>query len=516
MAQGRRSKRSVPMASPSSPEPDPDRRSLRIAYACIRYHPAPGGAETHVRALAQLMAAKGHEVTVHTSDLYTEVPLVRLKVEHYQRPQPQGPSENGTGSSDEVDDLHREAVLKNEEWDGAVRVRRYRASTLSGELHYPIMSGMVTALLKETVDVVHVHSYGYFQTLAGALKRRLQRGRRRDHDGQSGQDGKQGQGGKGSKGSKGGNLPILVFTPHFHPPWSMWGGSQRRAIRERIFDPVLGRWSVNCVDGLVGVSAHELELLQQWVGFDGNRSVVIPNGIHLDHWEPQPSGKPFLEAFGPALWGRSDGAEEQPVDEAEEDEGREEAKGAGKPGPLVLYAGRLASNKGLSYLLQTMPGLTASEPDLRLALVGADTGEGERLSQQARELGVSDKVLITGHLDDVLYRSAFGAADIFVLPSEYEAFGIVLLEAGIMGLPCVGTRVGGVPEVIVEGQTGLIVEYADVKGLGSALSRLLDDPRLRRDMGVTARSRVMKQFGWQSVVERVEALYLRLLDGQAP
>ena len=455
------------MTTPASSEPRPEPPSLSIAYACIRYHPAPGGAETHVRALAQLMAARGHRVTVHTSDLYTEVPLVRLSQEHCQ---PQGPT-SGDSENGSSDPPHRREMTKEEEWDGKVRVRRYRASTMSGELHYPSMPGMVRALLREPMDVLHVHSYGYFQTLAGALKRRL-------HDGSS---------------DRGGNRPVLVFTPHFHPPWSMWGGDQRRAIRERIFDPLLGRWSVNAVDALVGVSAHELELLQEWVGFDESRSVVIPNGIHLGDWQPPPSGEPFLSAFAPLLWGTSE-----------------------KQGPLVLYAGRLASNKGLTYLLRALPALLKQEPDLRLALVGADTGEGEGLLQLARELGVDDRITFTGHLDDALYRSAFGAADIFVLPSEYEAFGIVLLEAGVMELPCVGTRVGGVPEVIVEGETGLIAEYADVRGLEEALGRLLADPDLCRSMGETARQRVVAEFSWESVVDRVEALYRRLLAGVPP
>ena len=475
------------MPDPASLEPEVDKPRLRVAYACIRYHPAPGGAETHVRALARLMAAKGHRVTVHTSDLYTEVPLVRLKAGHYGDAEEQARPDSGT---------RRREVIKEQEWDGPVRVRRYRASTLAGELHYPSMPGMVRALLSEPMDVLHVHSYGYFQTLAGALKRRLQDGR------SSGNDRRCGMGGKDGKGKQGGNCPVLVFTPHFHPPWSMWGGEQRRAIRERIFDPLLGRWSVNAVDGLVGVSAHELELLQKWVGFDEQRSVVIPNGIHLDHWDPPPSGEPFIQRFGAKLWGQPDRSGQSGQ--------------SGKRGPLLLYAGRLASNKGLAYLLRALPGLLVREPDLRLALVGADTGEGERLRRLARELGVADKVVLTGHLDDELYRSAFGAADIFVLPSEYEAFGIVLLEAGVMGLPSVGTRVGGVPEVIVEGRTGLIVGYADVQGLEAALARLLADPQLRARMGEVARARVLERFGWRSVVDQVEALYLRLLAGEAP
>ncbi len=426
--------------------------SVNIAYPCIRYHPAPGGAETHVRALARGMASRGHQVTVYTSDLYTEVPLRRLPREMC-RPR--------SRITRDPDSEHRRAGFK-EEWDGPVRVKRFRAFTMAGELHYPMMPGMVWALLKDDIDVVHVHSYGYFQTLAGALKRRL-----RDCRYHSGR-----------------RKTILIFTPHFHPPWSMWGGEQRRAIRERLFDPLPGRWTAGVADAIIGVSAHELELMREWVGFDRSRSTVIPNGIHIDQWQPAPSGEPFISAFGPGLWGDDS-----------------------KRGPLLLYTGRLASNKGLTYLLEAMPALLADHPDLRLALVGADTGEGRELEELARRLEVDDRVLFTGHLDDSLYRSAFGAADIFVLPSEYEAFGIVLLEAGIMGLPCVGTRVGGVPEVIVEGETGLIVDYADVEGLARALGRLLADPNKRKSMGEVARRRVIDQYGWDNVIKEVELLY---------
>lgn len=417
--------------------------SLNIAYGCIRYHPAPGGAETHVRALAQGMAGRGHQVTVYTSDLYTEVPFTKLKGEHYSA---------------------GHLPPSGAERDGQVKVKRFRTSSLKGEVHYPLMPAMAKALLKAPVDVVHVHSYGYFQTLAGSLKRKLQ-----PH-------------------SKEGGGPVLVFTPHYHPPWSMWGGQQRRAIREWIFDPLLGRWTVGAVDALIGVSQHELDQLEHYVGYDKARAHVIPNGIHLDLWQEPPEGKAFLAEHGQQLW----------------------ASGK-KEGPLLLYTGRLASNKGLEPLLRSLAQLVHEHPRLRLAMVGADTGEQQRLEVLARELDIAQKVLFTGHLTDELFIDVFGAADIFVLPSEYEAFGIVLLEAGAAGLPCVGTRVGGVPEVIEEGQTGEIVEYDDVAALTKALERLLGDPQRREMMGERARKRVFERFGWDSIVKRTESLYLDLL-----
>ncbi|MEC8948654.1 MAG: glycosyltransferase, partial [Candidatus Thermoplasmatota archaeon] len=115
-----------------------------------------------------------------------------------------------------------------------------------------------------------------------------------------------------------------------------------------------------------------------------------------------------------------------------------------------------------------------------------------------------------GHLSDELYRSAFAVAKVLALPSEYEAFGIVLLEAAAAGLPAVATRVGGVPEAIIEGETGLLVEYGDATPLAAALGRLLDDPAGAREMGRKGRERARDEFDWDSIVARVEQLYLSL------
>ncbi len=205
---------------------------------------------------------------------------------------------------------------------------------------------------------------------------------------------------------------------------------------------------------------------------------MIPNGIHWSDWAELPRPEPLRAAY-PQLG-------EQ----------------------LVLYAGRLATNKGLPHLITALAQLRQTHPDVELLLVGQDMGVGNALDAQASAAGVPLHRL--GHLSDELYRSAFAVAKVLALPSEYEAFGIVLLEAAAAGLPAVATRVGGVPEAIIEGETGLLVEYGDATPLAAALGQLLDDPAGAREMGRKGRERARDEFDWDSIVARVEQLYLSL------
>ncbi|SVB63783.1 uncharacterized protein METZ01_LOCUS216637, partial [marine metagenome] len=115
-----------------------------------------------------------------------------------------------------------------------------------------------------------------------------------------------------------------------------------------------------------------------------------------------------------------------------------------------------------------------------------------------------------GHVDDELYRSVLSAADVLVLPSEYEAFGIVLLEAAAAHTPVVATNVGGIPEAMSENNNGLLVDYSDPVALSKAIFLVLDDDSLRRDMGAFGR-RFSKDFSWSEIVKLVDKAYNSLL-----
>jgi glycosyltransferase involved in cell wall biosynthesis len=184
---------------------------------------------------------------------------------------------------------------------------------------------------------------------------------------------------------------------------------------------------------------------------------------------------------------------------------------------VVLFSGRLATNKGLSVLAEAAPIVLKQFPDTRFVIAGQDMGVREGMEKRLKELGISDRFLFTGHIkDDGLFLSAYGACDVFVLPSEYEAFGLVLLEAMASGKPCVATNVGGMPEVLGEPsppkgihQTGcgMLVDYQDPGQLAQAIGRLLSDKSLRQTMGASGRARVQKEFNWDSVTAKILEIY---------
>jgi glycosyltransferase involved in cell wall biosynthesis len=389
---------------------------MRILQLCIRFPPAPGGAENHVYNISLELKKRGHKIDVFTSDLYTEVPFVRMKNLE--------PDYNG------------------------IPVRRFKAYSLKGEMHYVFMPKMVRALLSADADIIHTHSYGYFQTTAGPIAKKLR------------------------------DRPIIV-TPHYHPKWSMWGGSKRKGLR-RLYDGLLAKPTMRAQDIVICHTQNEKRLLSEYE-IPEDRIRIIPAGVDFSKFEYIPSPEPFREQF--------------------EISGR-----------MVLYAGRLASNKGLSYLMDAIPQILSEYNDTTFVFIGEDEGQKTHLESRAQELGIRDKIIFTGHLtDERIFLSAFSACDVFVLPSEYEAFGLVLVEAAACEKPTVATRVGGVPEVVEDGKTGLLVDYGDSTQLASAIIDLLGDEKKRKDMGRAGRERVKENFTWPKVVDKLEGVYKEVI-----
>ncbi len=172
--------------------------------------------------------------------------------------------------------------------------------------------------------------------------------------------------------------------------------------------------------------------------------------------------------------------------------------------PLVVAVGRLIPAKGHKYLLQAMPAVLAQLPKARLVVAGGGWLDGS-LKKAAQDLGVSHAVSFLGSRDDV--PELLAAADIFVMPSLYEGAGVALVEACAVGVASIATRVGGLPEVIEDGRTGLIVEPQSPDALVSAIVRLARDPTMRAAMGSEARRHVKATFSIADSVRRLEGLY---------
>jgi glycosyltransferase involved in cell wall biosynthesis len=178
-------------------------------------------------------------------------------------------------------------------------------------------------------------------------------------------------------------------------------------------------------------------------------------------------------------------------------------------GILVAWSGRLLHGKGLETLLGAFGLVAAEVPDLRLVLVGS--GEGQALSieddlrRRALDAGLAGRVVFAGRVDRV--EEHLRASDLFVFPSVFEALGLALVEAASCGLAAVGSRTGGIVDVVEDGRSGLLVAPGDAAALAGALRALGTDAPRRSAMGREARNVVLARFDERDALDRYRALF---------
>lgn len=175
----------------------------------------------------------------------------------------------------------------------------------------------------------------------------------------------------------------------------------------------------------------------------------------------------------------------------------------------VLFVGgldRAHSFKGLPILLQAVPRIS----DVRLRIVG-DGDLRPQYEQQARALGISDRVEFLGSVSDGELPNMYRQSDVLVLPSigRSEAFGVVLLEAMASGIPVIASDLPGVRTVVADGETGFLAPPGDVSALADRIGSLARDSEQRQRMSAAARQRVEERYDWERVMER----WLKIYDG---
>jgi glycosyltransferase involved in cell wall biosynthesis len=176
--------------------------------------------------------------------------------------------------------------------------------------------------------------------------------------------------------------------------------------------------------------------------------------------------------------------------------------------PTIGIAARLEPVKGLDTLLHAVAALRERRPGFTVQIAGSGSAQASLVALRDR-LRLEDTVEFLGWRGDLAALHA--GWDVFALPSRHEGFGLAALEAMAAGLPVVASRTGGVPELVEDGVTGVLVEPADVAGLAAALERLIADPDLRRRMGAAARTRAQQHFGVARMGSAIEAVYDALL-----
>jgi glycosyltransferase involved in cell wall biosynthesis len=188
---------------------------------------------------------------------------------------------------------------------------------------------------------------------------------------------------------------------------------------------------------------------------------------------------------------------------------RPSSNGAGNEAPIILTVGRLERRKGVDVLLRAMPQIWQRFPGARVHLVG---GESDIQRRELKAMAPSDKqdqVVFPGFLTRDQLISEYQHATIYVAPTQYETFGYSILEAMSCGKPVVSTRVGAVPELVEDRQTGLLVNWDDSEALGDAILELLEKPLLAKRMGEQGRAKAKAWFSLDSIVERNLDLYRR-------
>lgn len=175
--------------------------------------------------------------------------------------------------------------------------------------------------------------------------------------------------------------------------------------------------------------------------------------------------------------------------------------------PTILSVGRLVRRKGFDRVIEALPALRRFHRDVVYEIVG-DGPDREYLIDLARSCGVADRVRFHGSINDDALRAAYERAWCFALPVrrdgyEVEGFGLVYLEAAVVGVPSIGGRGSGAEDAILHGKTGLVVDGTDGREIGDALELMLRDRDFALMLGDAARKRALGEFSWRQVAEKV-------------
>ena len=235
-------------------------------------------------------------------------------------------------------------------------------------------------------------------------------------------------------------------------------------------------WLVRESDSLITCSASMADEITELFGPGLAAITVIRNGIDAARW-------PF--------------AERRP-----------------RTGPAeLLYLGRLEYEKGVHDVIAALPRIRRTHPGTTLTIAGEGTQQ-EWLIEQARKHRVLKAIRFAGHLDHAELLPVLHRVDAAVLPSHYEPFGIVALEAAAAGTPLVTSNIGGLGEAVINGRTGVSCAPRDVAGLAAAVRVVLDDPEAAQRRARAARERLTSAFDWKTVSEETAQVYLAAKRGE--
>jgi glycosyltransferase involved in cell wall biosynthesis len=271
----------------------------------------------------------------------------------------------------------------------------------------------------------------------------------------------------------------FVVTYHGDGQWN-WGGFVRRTsvyfYQKYLLDRILSH-----ADVIISPSEYFIDE-SRFLGKYRDKIVVIPNGINVDEFDIPYSKEECREKLG------------LPRDYE-----------------IILFLGGLNPHKGPDVLLKAMPEIVKSIPNAKLVFVG-EGGMREELERLCKRLDVEKYVSFAGFVEENLKPFYYRAADVFCLPStmKHEIFGIVNLEAMACSVPIVASKIGGVPDVVKDGENGLLVPPRDSEALANAIIYLLENKDMREKMGKNGRKKA-EGYSWERIAEETEKVYEGLI-----
>lgn len=278
----------------------------------------------------------------------------------------------------------------------------------------------------------------------------------------------------GLRAARNAHLPLIVT---YHGDWvDTYGGIVRR-LGVTINNKFLVDNILNYATHIISPSKMYIEK-SQYLKLYKDKAITIPNGVNIGDFCVPESKDRCRKKLG------------LPID-----------------GNIILFLGYLAPYKGPDVLLRALPIVLAEVPDTMLVFAGKGVMRQD-LENLARQLGVEKNVLFVGYVEDDLKSPYYKSADIFALPSVMgtECFPLTILESMACGTPVVASEIGGIPDAVIDGRSGLLVPPRDHESLATAIIDILNNERKREDMSVYGKKRI-ETYSWKDIAKRTEDLY---------
>ena len=245
--------------------------------------------------------------------------------------------------------------------------------------------------------------------------------------------------------------------------------------------------SLKNVRKIITVSANNAEKIRDLYPTEASKIQVILNGIDTAWWQSQTLG--FSENDAKQI--------------------KEQIFHANANSLIITTIAELHERKGIKFLLEAVPKVVAKHPNIKFVIIG-EGGERYSLEKIVKKLGLERHVALVGRKNDI--PKLLKSSEIFVLPSRREAFGLVLTEAMISELPVVASAVGGIPEIIKNGENGILVESENSDAIAQTLLELIPSPEKCSKLGAAGKALVLEKFDAKIMAEQYEKVYASTLS----